>query len=97
MPNSSKFDSDIAERLYEEGFGPDAEEGSVQELGWFGLYTPSKDDPDEWLEEPVILMEDNYGFVYTIYADQGGTIEEKWAEIIREYDEYYSQEDDDEQ
>jgi hypothetical protein len=35
--------------------------------------------------------------VYTIYADQGGTIEEKWAEIIREYDEYYSQEDDDEQ
>jgi hypothetical protein len=90
VPSSSKFDSDIAERLYNEGFGPCEEVGDVAELGWFGLYEPSRDDPEEWLTEPVILMEDNYGFVYTIYADHGGTIKDKWKLVEEDYDEFYN-------
>lgn len=83
----TKYDTRTAERLDEDGFGPDEEEGSVDELGWYGLYTPG--GGDDWLKEPVILYNDSQGFVYTITADDGGTIEDKWQEIIEEYDEFY--------
>lgn len=89
----TKYDTRTAERLDEDGFGPDDEIGDVDELGWYGLYTPGGED--DWLEEPVIIYRDSPGFVNTITADHGGTIEEKWDEIVREYDEFYSQEEDD--
>lgn len=92
----SKYDTRTAERLDEDGFGPDEEIGSVDELGWYGLYLPSLGD-GYWLEEPVILYNNSQGFVYTITEDSGGTIEEKWSEILREYDEFYHTVDDDEE
>ena len=83
----SKYDTRTAERLDEDGFGPSEEAGSVDELGWYGLYRPGGED--DWLKEPVILYNDSQGFVYTITADYGGTIEDKWGEILSEYDEFY--------
>ena len=46
-----KFSSDLAEQLY--GETPDEQSGSVDELGWFGLFR----------KERVILTEDSQGFV----------------------------------
>lgn len=91
----SKYDTRTAERLNEDAFGPDEEIGSVDELGWYGLYTPSGED--DWLEEPVILYNDSQGFVYTITSDYGGTVEEKWEEIRAMYDEFYHTVDDEEE
>jgi len=46
-----KFSSDLAEQLY--GETPDEQSGSVEELGWFGLFK----------KEQAILTEDSQGFV----------------------------------
>ena len=46
-----KFSSDLAEQLY--GETPDETSGSVEELGWFGLFK----------KERAILTEDSQGFV----------------------------------
>tara|TARA_B100000745_G_C19978012_1_gene331214 strand:- start:301 stop:516 length:216 start_codon:yes stop_codon:yes gene_type:complete len=56
-----KFSSDLAEQLY--GETPDEQSGSVDELGWFGLFR----------KERVILTEDSQGFVD---AEQFSTPEE---------------------
>lgn len=77
----SKFDSRLAENLYEDSLegGADDDIGSVDELGWFGLFE----------EEKAILSEDGQGFVYlNEYGDQEA-LDKAWNEIIDQYNQYW--------
>ena len=80
----SKFNSELAETLYEQSLecGPDEEIGSVDELGWFGLFE----------DELVILQEDSQGFVY---AHQQANLNQNrlfWAIVENSYRNYYDEE-----
>ena len=61
-----KYNSDLAERLYEET--PDEQSGSVDELGWFGLFR----------EEKAILTQDSQGFVDAEQFDSDEKLQEVW-------------------
>lgn len=76
----SKFDSEKAERLYDEaaqGFADD-EIGSVQELGWAGLFK----------SELAYIVEDSQGFVWIEEFDTEADVEAAWKEIEDTYEEY---------
>ncbi len=61
-----KYSTDLAERLY--GETPDETAGSVDELGWFGLFR----------EEKAIITEDSQGFVDAEQYDTDEKLEETW-------------------
>jgi hypothetical protein len=61
-----KYSSDMAERLSQET--PDEQAGSVDELGWFGMFR----------EEKVILTEDSQGFVDAEQFDTDEKLQEVW-------------------
>jgi hypothetical protein len=61
-----KYSTDLAERLYEET--PDEQSGSVDELGWFGLFR----------EEKAILTQDSQGFVDVEQFDTDEKLQEVW-------------------
>jgi hypothetical protein len=64
-----KYSTDLAERLY--GETPDEQAGSVDELGWFGLF----------LEEKTILTEDSQGFVDAEHFDTKEKVQEVWETL----------------
>ena len=73
----SKFDSELAERLYELSLdsSQDEECGSVQENGtWYGLFR----------EEQAILSEDSQGFVSVSEFDSDEALEQAWQECLEE-------------
>jgi|TARA_B110001454_G_scaffold136606_1_gene126960 hypothetical protein len=61
-----KYSTELAERLSEET--PDEQAGSVDELGWFGLFR----------EEKAILTEDSQGFVDAEQFDTDEKLQEVW-------------------
>ena len=61
-----KYSTELAERLSEET--PDEQAGSVDELGWFGLFR----------EEKAILTEDSQGFVDVEQFDTDEKLQEVW-------------------
>ena len=61
-----KYSTELAERLSEET--PDEQGGSVDELGWFGLFR----------EEKAILTEDSQGFVDVEQFDTDEKLQEVW-------------------
>jgi hypothetical protein len=61
-----KFSSDLAEQLY--GETPDEQSGSVEELGWFGLFK----------KERAILTEDSQGFVDAEQYSTNEKLQEVW-------------------
>ena len=76
----SKFDSAHAEHLYErslDGFTDD-EIGSVDELGWYGLFEA----------ERTILREDSQGFVYAFEYPSERVTRLNWREICKAYENY---------
>ena len=73
----SKFDSELAERLYDLSLesSQDEECGRVDENGhWYGLFR----------EEKAILCEDSQGFVSASEYDTGEELEEAWQECLAE-------------
>ena len=61
-----KYSTELAERLSKET--PDEQAGSVDELGWFGLFR----------EEKAILTEDSQGFVDVEQFDTDEKLQEVW-------------------
>ena len=56
--------------------------GSVDELGWFGLYGS------------VILYQDSQGFRYSkVYSDRD-EMDERWNDITEQYEMYYEDSED---
>ena len=71
----SKFDSELAERLYNLSLdsSQDEECGSVQENGtWYGLFR----------EEKAILSEDSQGFVSVAEYDTDEELGQAWQECL---------------
>jgi hypothetical protein len=82
----SKFNNALAERLHEislEG-GHDDEIGSVDELGWAGLF----------LMEKAILIEDSQGFVDAEVFDTVQDVGIEWELIEKQYTEFWDAQDD---
>lgn len=82
----SKFDSLLAEHLYGLSLESqqDDEVGSVQELGWYGLFN----------QERAILWETNQGFVYAQDYDNDNALILAWAVVETEYRNFYAESDD---
>lgn len=82
----SKFNSGLAERLHELSLhgGQDDDTGSVDELGWFGLFN----------REQVILEEDGQGFVTAHTFDSLPELNEAWEGVVDDYDKYWTDADD---
>jgi len=72
----SKFDSKLAEALYEDS--PDDSIGSVDELGWAGIYR----------DDLAIIVEDYQGFVWLEEFDTRSDMEEAWEDFEAIYEEY---------
>ena len=76
----SKFNSPLAERLYDAE--PDDSIGSVDELGWFGLFL------DQAGSGGQILTEDSYGFVTVWEFDNDRDLNDEWHSIENDYREF---------
>lgn len=72
----SKYDCKLSEKLHQKG--ADEECGSVQENGWHGLFR----------EDKAILHEDTQGFVTVDSYDSDEDMEEAWASIQDDQDEF---------
>lgn len=83
----SKFDSEIAERLYAEV--PDETVGSVEDYGWLGLYLTVPDSSDP----AVIIAEDSQGFVTSQTYDSDADARQAWQAIVAEYEQWLTGED----
>lgn len=76
--SKSKFENDLAERLY--ALTPDEEIGSVQDAGWWGYFRQDGGG--------VVLHEDTQGFVW-VYADVAeGDWQEHVEDVLAQYGEY---------
>ncbi len=76
--SKSKFENEAAERLY--GLDEDESIGAVHELGHARRFD----------DELSVLIEDNVGFVWIDEFDSADELREAWADIERQYDEYYN-------
>ena len=71
-----KFENNDDEILHAET--PDEEIGSVDELGWFGLYRGA----DLTGNGGVILAEDNFGFVTSTEFDNTADLDAAWKNAV---------------
>ncbi len=67
--SKSKYQNALAESLY--GEQPDEEAGSVDGIGWAGLYR----------EERAIILEDTQGFVWVEKSSSMRDLLESWEEV----------------
>lgn len=74
--SKSKFENRAVEVLYE--IDPDESIGSVDELGWAGLYR----------QELSIIFEDAQGFVWIDEFTSQEELDEDWKRIEDTYEEY---------
>jgi hypothetical protein len=83
---------------------PDAQIGSVDELGWYGLvylnielanrvvelgWKPDTDADPESKPDSVILYEDTQGFVTATFYDSEDAADTDWETIEEQYENFY--------
>lgn len=90
-PDPGKFEGEtwLAVQMYESS--PDDEQGSVDELGWYGLFRDFE-APDGSMRHGI-LSEDGQGFVRLTEFDSGAEALDAFAEIVDEYEKFYEQQE----
>ena len=88
--SSHKFDSELAEQLYVLAVGSmhNFDLGSVEDIGWHGLFLSAPDDDDL---PPAILYENDQGFVSCDVFETDDAALTHWRLIEAAYDRWYGE------
>lgn len=92
-PHPGKFEGEtnLAEEVYDAmGSGTDAELGSVQDFGWYGLLTNYR--ASDGSVRHVIAHESDQGFFDISEYDSAEEAQEAWSRLEDEYEEWISEE-----